>query len=526
MKIIVNDLKIPVEKAGIKEYLKKAAEKLKERWEKIRFIKIISKTLNISDKKQFYYILTIVVSIPALKSRRKKFAIYREEKPKVFNRVTRKERPIIVGFGPAGIFAALRLIDYGLKPVIFERGKKLEDRSLDVNRFIGKGILNEESNIQFGEGGAGAYSDGKIFSRINNSKYVRDVLNTFVRFGAPEEILYIQKPHLGTDVVCKVVKNMRRFILENGGEINYSSKLTDLIIKDSNASGVIINDKKEYRSDLIFLAPGHSARDTFEMLERNNVLMEQKPVSIGLRIEHPKEVVNLMRYGEKYKDFSGIGAAAYSLNFTDRKNGKCVNTFCMCPGGEVINASSEKGFLVLNGMSYSKRDSNFSNSALVVSCKTSDYKKSGSLAGIEFQKEIEKKAFEISGRWEIPAQNLEDFMRGKISNVLNKSSCKFKTVSCDLSSILPDFVVETLRNGFENWREEYPLFVSGQALLMAPETRTSCPLRIRRNQKFESENIKNLFPIGEGSGYSGGITSSAQDALKAVDESVGFNKVV
>ena len=291
------------------------------------------------------------------------------------------------------MFAALELLEYGLKPLIFERGKKIEERSIDVQRFIHERVLDPESNIQFGEGGAGSYSDGKLFSRVNNSTYANRVLDTFIKFGAPEEIGYIRKPHVGTDVLCRIVGNIRRHILELGGEIHYSSKMTDMIIADGKAVGVVINGEKEYPCSSLYCAIGNSSRDTFELLHTKGISLEQKPISVGVRVEHPAETINLMRYGDIYKDFAGIGAATYSLTHTNRTTGRGVYSFCMCPGGEVINASSENGLLVVNGMSYASRASAFSNSAIVVTCHTSDYASAGPLAGIAFQKDIEQKAF-------------------------------------------------------------------------------------------------------------------------------------
>jgi len=519
--LIISNLRIPVEKDGIDEYLKAASQNLNISETTIKFVKILSKSLDARSKKQFYYEISIVVSTPDNFSNSENFPLYIEEikadrKPKKI-----KTRPVIIGFGPAGMFAALELIEYGIKPIIFERGKKIEERSVDVRRFIKERLLNPESNIQFGEGGAGSYSDGKLFSRIKNSEYINKVLETFIKFGAPEEIGYVSRPHLGTDLLCGIVKNIRNYIIESGGEIYYNSKMTDILISDDKISGVIINGEKEYHSSIVYLAVGHSARDTYEMLRKRGVAIEQKPMSVGVRIEHPVKIINLIRYGEKYKNFPGIGAANYSFTRTDRKTGRGVYTFCMCPGGEVINASSENGMLVLNGMSYSKRASEFSNSAIVVTCHTDDYKSTNSLAGIEFQKNIERKAFNAGGgKWFVPAQNLTDFLSGRISKHLNINSCKTGTVSANMKEIFPKFVSESLLTAFNKWKATEPLFVSNHALLLAAETRTSSPVRIKRNENYESVNIKNLYPLGEGSGYTGGITSSAADAIKAVESSM------
>jgi uncharacterized protein len=437
-----------------------------------------------------------------------------------------KERPIIVGFGPAGIFAALELIDQGIKPLIFERGKRIEERSADVQRLIVARELNPESNIQFGEGGAGSYSDGKLFSRATNSGYVNRVLETFIKFGAQERIGYIRKPHLGTDVLCEIVRTMRNHILERGGEIHYGSRMTDLLMTDGQVAGIVINDEKEYHSSIVYMAIGHSARDTFEMIHKRGVTLESKPISVGVRIEHPVEIINSIRYGDKYSDSPGTEAAKYSFNHTNRETGRGTYTFCMCPGGEVINASSEEGMMVVNGMSYSCRSSAFSNAALVVTCHRHDYDSTDPLAGIEFQKCIERKAFEAGGgRWEVPAQNLMDFLGGRISSRLNNNSYKMGAIAADMNDILPDFISGALKAAFNTWKVDYPLFVSSHAILLGAETRTSSPVRVTRKVTYESVNVKNLYPIGEGSGYAGGITSSATDALKAVEASLSVHGI-
>ncbi|MBI5888142.1 MAG: dehydrogenase [Deltaproteobacteria bacterium] len=517
MDLIISNLRIPVEKDGMDEYVKAAAQKLKICAKTIQLAKILSKSLDAGSKEQFYYEISAVASLPDNFDNKENLPVYIETKRT--DRPVKKSaaRPIVIGFGPAGIFAALELIEYGLKPLIFERGKRIEERSIDVQRFIKERALDPESNIQFGEGGAGSYSDGKLFSRMRNSEYINKALDTFIKFGAPEEIGFVSKPHLGTDVLCRIVRNIRNYILERGGEIYYGSKMTDMLISKDTAQGVVINGKEEHRSSSIYLAVGHSARDTFEMIHKKGVAIEQKPISVGVRVEHPADIINLIRYGDKYKDFPGIGAANYSFTYSDRKAGRGVNTFCMCPGGEVINASSENGMLVVNGMSYSSRSSAFSNSAVVVTCRTDDYRSADPLAGIEFQKDIERKAFNAGGRWECPAQNLVDFLCGKVSGSLNKNSFAMGAAAVDMNGILPEFVSEALAAAFNKWKEDYPLFVSHHAILLGAETRTSAPIRIKRGEKYESVNIKNLYPIGEGSGYTGGIMSSAADAIKAVE---------
>lgn len=518
--LIVSALLVPVEKDGPEEYLKAAALRLGLPVSKVRVARILSKTMVSSDPLQFYFGLSLVISVPDGYANGENFPAYAAKPAASYKPAPAGPRPVIIGFGPAGMFAALELLEYGLKPLIFERGKRLEERHADVRRFIGERVLAPESNIQFGEGGAGSYSDGKLFSRLNNTVYASKVLDTFIKFGAPPEIGYVAKPHLGTDLLCRIVANIRNHILERGGEIRYGSKLTDLLVSDGKVAGVEINGAERHAAASVYLAIGNSARDTFELLHKKGIGLEAKPVSVGVRVEHPVAAINLIRYGGKYQNFPGLGAATYSFNCTDRKAGRGAYTFCMCPGGEVVNASSEEGFLALNGMSYAARASAFSNSAIAVTCAPADYGSPHPLAGIEFQKEIERKAFLAGGgNWKTPAQNLVDYLGGKVSAVLNPFSYKMGAQSADLKSVFPAFVNETLETAFRQWKAESPLFVAADALLMGPETRTSSPVKLLRGKNFQSLTVTNLYPIGEGSGYTGGITSAAADALKAVEAS-------
>jgi len=518
LKLIVNNIRIPIEQDTPPFRLDVVSKRLKLTAGDISIAAILSRNFDLKDKEQFYYIYSLVVAVFDGYLNPLNFTVYKELEGEIRRSYSVEDRPIIVGFGPAGMFAALELIDHGVRPLIFERGKKIEERSLDVERFIRERKLNPESNIQFGEGGAGSYSDGKLFSRRNNNtSTVNRVLSRFVQFGAPKEIEYISKPHLGTDVLCEIVKNIRLHVLKHGGDIHYGAKMTDLLIREQRAVGIVINGEQEFLASDIYLALGHSARDTLSLLKRRGVFLEQRRIAVGVRIEHPVDTVNLMRYGRKYVNYPGLGAATYSLNYTNRVNRRGVYTFCMCPGGEVVNASSEEGQLVLNGMSYSDRASSFSNGALVVSCHCSDYGADDSLAGISFQRELEIKAFLAgSGNWSVPAQNLMHFLGRKKSNELCEVSCKTGVVAADMKDLLPGFVTDELRVAFTRWEAEVPLFISHNAMLMGVETRTSSPVRISRNEAYESVNIGNLYPIGEGAGYTGGITSSAADAIKAV----------
>ncbi len=525
MELIIRDARIPVEKDTPDEYVKAASLKLGISEKDIAFVKLLNKALDLKNNEQFYYEVSFVVRTPDSVPVTENLTVYTERIPEIKKLLHGEERPIVIGFGPAGMFAALELVERGMLPLVFERGKNIEDRSLDVHRFITERALDPESNIQFGEGGAGSFSDGKLFAKKNNSIQAAKVLETFIKFGAPEEIRYLGKPHVGTDVLCRIVRAIREYLLERGADIQYSSKMTRLIIEDGMARGVVINGEKEYRSSRIYLAVGHSARDTFAHLHEQGIALEQRAIFIGVRVEHPVGIIDQIRYGDKYKGFPGLGAATYSFHYTDRNIKRGVYTFCMCPGGEVVNASSEDGMLAVNGMSYAARSSAFSNAALVVNCHTSDYGSDHPLAGIEFQKNIERKAFQAGGgRWKAPAQNVPDFLHGRASESLNENSFKMGVTPADMNTVFPEFITGTLTAAFNSWKGEYPLFVSGHAILIGAETRTSCPVRVTRNEAYESVNMKNLYPIGEGAGYAGGITSSAADAIKAVDCSLSASE--
>jgi len=508
MQIILHNIKVRLEDDEPAIYKKLAANKLRLDISDVSRVRVYKKSLDARDKRQFFYNLSLTVRVPEKFEHRKKFPRLAEAAPKKEPKNILPDRPIIIGFGPAGMFAALTFLSYGIKPIIFERGKKVAERLKDIRSFEQGGELDPESNAQFGEGGAGTYSDGKLTTRSKAAGYVAKVLATFIEHGAPAEIAYLNKPHLGTDQLCTIVKNIREFIVKSGGEINFQSKVADFIVEGDTLKGVVVDGQKHLSSTVV-LATGHSARDTFQLLKERGVGLEQKPFAVGVRIEHPAELINLMQYGKKYQNHPKLGPAEYAL----AANG--VYSFCMCPGGEVINASSESGRLVLNGMSNSKRDGQFSNAAIVAAIATADFGSSDPLAGIEFQRLMEAKFYHKG--WEAPAQNLLDFLKATKSRAVIPNSYKMGTVSADLNKVLPEFIANKLAVAFKQWGARFPLFVSEQAVLLAPETRTSSPVRILREQNRQSINFANLYPVGEGSGYAGGITSSAVDAIKTVE---------
>ncbi|MFH1541808.1 MAG: FAD-dependent protein [bacterium] len=508
MQLILHNIKINLEDDDPAVYRNLALKKLGADNLDLQEVKVLKKSLDARDKNQFYYNLSLLVTVPKTYRNKKRFPQVKKKQPPFEPTKKLTDRPIIIGFGPAGIFAALTFIEHGIRPIIFERGKMIDERLADITNFEQNKELDPESNAQFGEGGAGTYSDGKLTTRIKETGYVAKVLETFIKFGAPENINYLNKPHLGTDKLCRIIKKIREQIVKSGGEINFRSKVTDLIIVDGQLKGVEINYDQKHYSSTIILAIGHSARDTYQLLHDKGVALEQKPFAVGVRIEHPAAHINLMQYGEKYQKAPQLDAADYFLTADN------VFSFCMCPGGEIINASSERGHLALNGMSRAKRNSAFSNAAIVTKVGTESFGSDHPLAGIEFQRAIEQKAF---FDWHAPAQNLTDFMKGVKSERIRGNSYKMGTVSTELNTILPDFVYNNLVAAFKHWQSRFPFFISEKAVLFAPETRTSSPVRIVRAPERQSVSHANLYPVGEGSGYAGGITSSAVDAIKTVE---------
>lgn len=445
------------------------------------------------------------------------------------NNIKNKQKNIIVvGFGPAGMFASLVLAEIGLKPIVLERGQKVEDRVLTVENFHKNGILNVNSNIQFGEGGAGTFSDGKLNSLIKDKDTIgRFVLEAFVKFGAPKEILYKSKPHIGTDILRKVVKNIREYIIEKGGAIHFDTKMTELIIKDQKIAGVKAaaaskhSEEEILEADAVVLAIGHSARDTFGQLKKQNAAMEKKPFSVGVRIEHLQESIDKSQYGHNATLMKELnGAADYKLSHR-ASNGRGVYTFCMCPGGFVVGAASEEGRLVTNGMSNFDRAGKNANSALLVSVTPEDFAGEDVLSGVEFQRRLEEKAFAAGGsNWKAPCQLVGDFLKEKESRSLGKVEPTFSNgiKLTDLSQILPIKVKEALREGIVAFGKKINGFDEYDALLTGCETRSSSPVRILRGEGGHSVNIKGLLPAGEGAGYAGGILSAATDGIKVVEK--------
>jgi hypothetical protein len=427
--------------------------------------------------------------------------------------------PVIVGAGPCGLFAALLLAQAGAKPILIERGKEVKARLRDVQTFWRDGILNPESNVPFGEGGAGTFSDGKLTTQIKDKHHrVQKILLELVAAGAPEEILYDARPHIGSDRLVTVVKTLRNKILSLGGQVRFETKLTDIVVRDGRIVGVIVNDGEVIDTMTLILAPGHSARDTFEMLLGRGVCMEAKPFSIGVRIEHPQSLIDQAQYG-RFAGHPQLGAADYKLVHHAR-SGRSAYTFCMCPGGQVIAASNEPGGIVTNGMSRYARSEANANSALLVGVTPADFGASGPLAGIAFQRQWEQKAFVLGGGGYVaPAQRVEDFLAGRPSLTMGRVAASYRPAvkPADVSACLPDFVAITLREAILEMDKKLKGFAFPDAVLTAVESRSSCPLRMVRDESMQSLSIKGLYPAGEGAGYAGGIISAAVDGLKAAE---------
>lgn len=418
-----------------------------------------------------------------------------EYRPPQNGSVPMEFRPAVAGFGPCGIFAAFLLAEAGYRPLVLERGREMEKRVADVEAFWNTGRLDEESNVQFGEGGAGTFSDGKLTTGIKDPR-IHKVLQTFVAAGAGEEILYKHKPHIGTDVLRQVVVKLRQQICSKGGEIRFGSKVTDLCMEKGRLTAVVVNGSQRIETNHLILAPGHSARDTFQMLWEHRVPMEQKPFSIGVRIQHPQEWINRAQYGDPALA-EILGPADYKLSW-HCENGRGVYTFCMCPGGQVIMAASEKGSTVTNGMSYSARDGQYANSALLVDVRTEDFPSEDVLAGVEFQRIYEQKAFDCGNP---PCSTLGEF-GGEGDPV---------------AASLPGFAVAAMKEAMPHLGKKLKGFDDPGALLTAVESRSSSPVRILRGENHQSE-AAGIYPAGEGAGYAGGIMSAAVDGIKAAEE--------
>jgi len=429
--------------------------------------------------------------------------------------LARRPRVVIVGTGPAGTFCALRLLDYGVEPVLLERGPDMSERVRQVNALWNQGVLDPEANAQFGEGGAGTFSDGKLTTRIGHPA-IRFVLETFVRFGADPRILYLAKPHVGTDVIRKCSVLIRKEAQRRGAEYRFKSRLADIEEKGGAVVAAVLENGERIPCDALVLAPGHSARDTFEMLQRHGVAMRQKAFAMGVRVEHPQELIDKAQYGPSLGHPS-LAPADYKL-VCNLSNNRAAYSFCMCPGGEVIQCASELGGVVVNGMSNAKRDSGFSNSGLVAKVNTSDFGSEDLLAGMHLQRRWEQACFRAAGEsYGAPAMSVHDFLQGRATGKLPRTSFRPFAVPADLGTCLPDFVLAQLREALPDFDKKIRGFGSREAILLAIESRTSSPIQLLREEDGQSLSHPGLYPCGEGAGFAGGITSAAVDGIRVAE---------
>ncbi len=488
--------------------------------QQLKNFRIVRQALDARREDKISFVYTIETEVPDAGkkweqhwSEDKNIVIVEQSPPPEFETGTRllAERPVVIGFGPAGMFAALALAQRGYRPLVLERGPDVEQRQLAVQKFWDKGILDETSNVQFGAGGAGTFSDGKLTTRVHD-RLMNEVLNTLVDAGAPPEIRYWYKPHIGTDRLRQVVKNIRQQIESLGGEVRFGQTVTDFRIEAGVLTGIYVNDCPVLPCNVAMLGIGHSARDTYLALHHRGVAMEAKPFSIGVRIEHPQELIDQSQYG-RAAGHPKLGAADYSLVFHDKLAGRTAYSFCMCPGGVVIGAASEAGGVVVNGMSHYQRASGSANSAIAVNVTPEDYG-NGVLDGVEFQRHYERKAFAVAGgSYFAPVQTVGEFMTGSSggTNFLTQPTYGPGVKSVNLDECLPDFVSGSLRRALPDFGRKIKGFNHPGAVLTGVETRTSAPLRILRGENRESVNVSGLYPMGEGAGYAGGIMSAALD---------------
>lgn len=527
--IRIPNLKLKIQQAkntnAEKEALKNAIlSKLKINPKDLIAFNIFKKSVDARKRNAIVYIYTVDASLKneaAILTKASKSGITPSPdlsyQPVAPGNTTLEHRPVIIGMGPAGLFAGLILSQSGYAPIILERGDEVDIRSTKIDAFWQTGELDPESNVQFGEGGAGTFSDGKLTTLINDPR-CRSILEAFIAAGAPEEILYLSKPHIGTDLLRETVKTLRRLIISNGGEVRFRSRVTDFLIVDNQLTGLVINDQETLDCRVALLGIGHSARDTFEALYDRGVTMTPKAFSIGVRIEHPQELINNSQYGSA-AGTPGLGAADYKLSYHS-PNGRSAYTFCMCPGGYVVAAASEAKGVVTNGMSEHRRDGQNANAALLVGVQPEDFGDAHPLAGVAFQRQWEGRAFTLGGQnYHAPAQLVGDFLADRPSTRWGSVKPTYTPGLCltQLKDCLPDYVVATIKEALLHFDKKINGFAMADSIMTGVETRSSSPVRINRNDDHLA-NISGLYPMGEGAGYAGGIMSSAVDGVKTAEK--------
>lgn len=528
MKLIINNIKLSLDD-DINTLKSIISKKLKLDSKEFKNFRIVKESIDARKKCDINLIYSVMVEtagkIKITNSKDVRIVEENVEEPLIPGDKKLRQRPVVIGTGPAGLFAALVLSQNGYKPLVFERGECVEKRSEIVNSYWKGGELNTETNVQFGEGGAGTFSDGKLTTRINDRRCTK-VLEEFYVSGASEEILYKAKPHIGTDVLKKVVVNMRKKIIELGGEVRFNSKVTSVCVKEGRTTGIVVNGSESIEAEVVILATGHSARDTFKSLFESGIEFVQKPFSVGVRIEHPQDLINKAQYGEA-STHPRLGAADYQLFYKTKD--RTVYSFCMCPGGMVVASASEPNMIVTNGMSEFARDRDNANSALVVSVGPGDFGSSHPLAGIEFQRKLERLAFYVGGSFNAaPVQRLGDFIDARATLKVGevKPSYTGETRGSDINLCLPEFITTPMKESVKYFDDRLKGFGIKDALLTGVETRTSSPVRIPRTETFEALKVRGLYPTGEGAGYAGGIVSAAVDGIRVAEQIIkAYNRV-
>ncbi len=506
-------LRVTIEEEAQKEILlKKAADHLGVDKKDISAVQVLRKSID-ARKTLVVFNYKIAVYIKEKMPETPKYAF-------TYKDVSAAKAVHIIGFGPAGMFAALRCLELGYKPIVLERGKKVQERRRDIRAINQDHIVNEDSNYCFGEGGAGTYSDGKLYTRSLKRGDVRRVFESLVQHGATDQILIDAHPHIGTNKLPKIIQNIRDTILKHGGEIHFESRVVDFVIQNNSLKSLQLQNGTEMSVNRVILATGHSARDIYYLLHNKKVALQAKSFAMGVRVEHPQHIIDSIQYHCKGKRNELLPAAAYSL--VHQVNGRGVYSFCMCPGGFIVPAATAEGEVVVNGMSPSKRNNQFANSGIVVELNVNEdipkYNHFGVLKGLEFQKDLEKLAFTAGGRSQsAPAQRLTDFVEGRFSNDLNPTSYQPGLKSAPLHSLLPKIIGGKLRTGFAAFGQKMKEYYTMEANIVGVESRTSSPVNIPRNENLEHPDIQGLFPCGEGGGYAGGIVSAAMDGERCAE---------
>lgn len=491
---------------------KKAARSLKIASKNITAVKVLRKSIDARKKETiFNYKIAVYINEPLPQTPDYIFD---------YKDVSNAKEVHIIGFGPAGMYAALRCIELGYKPIVLERGKNVQDRRRDLRAINQFHTVNEDSNYCFGEGGAGTYSDGKLYTRSLKRGDVRRIFENLVYHGATEQILIDAHPHIGTNKLPKIIQNIRETILKYGGEVHFEKRVSDFVVTNNKLKAIILKDGTEMAVNAVILATGHSARDIFELLDRKDILIKAKSFAMGVRVEHPQELIDQIQYSCPGERDELLPAAAYSL--VHQVNNRGVYSFCMCPGGFIVPAATANGEVVVNGMSPSRRNNKFANSGIVVEINVEKdlpkYEQFGELKGLQFQKDLEKLAFNAGGRRQVaPAQRLTDFVEGRLSNSLNDTSYQPGLNSSPLHSLLPKIIGGRLRKGFAAFGKKMHGYYTNEANIVGVESRTSSPVSIPRKEDLEHPQIEGLYPCGEGGGYAGGIISAAMDGERCAE---------